>query len=179
MGTFGTVEVLSVWIAGWRGKKHTMRRNTFALAGLSGLLAASALVVTNTGGATAAEADCQAGSACVWSEKNYGGTLSAYTNDEKNKCINQDFASAKNNLAQDSQTAMLTYEQPECVEDNKGGGGDQIPPGGFARPTRVGKSLKLLNNPDGSSSSGEAGEGQQSPIDDLINQLPEAPVPAP
>lgn len=148
-----------------------MRRNILAIAGLTGLLAASTLVVANSGGATAAEADCESGSACVWSEKSYDGTVTKYDGSKTNECVNIAFKSAKNNLPQDSQTALLTYQDADCVEANGGAGGDQIPPGGFARPDRASKSLKLLKNPKGESSSGDAGKGQQNPIDDLINQI--------
>jgi hypothetical protein len=126
------------------------------------MLAGSGIFAGLTGLPATAEgqADCPADSVCSWAEGNYAGARQDYGADAVNKCSDGAFGSVKNNFKQDSQVSLLVYSDAACA----GEAADSIPPGGFARGSRAGKSLKLQQNADGSSSSGDAGqpsEGQE------------------
>lgn len=138
------------------------------------LVGSGLLVAATDTPASAQQQDCPEDSVCAWAEPNYGGERTDYGESSVNKCENAAFGSVKNNMSQDSQINLLIYSEGDCA----GEAADSIPPGGFARGTRSGKSLKLQQNPKGESSSGEAGkpgEGQKGPLDDILGGLPRPP----
>lgn len=148
-------------------------RRSFVTLTVSAMLAGGGLFagLTSLPATAEGQADCPVDNICSWAEANYQGARTDSGADKINTCVDGAFGSVKNNFKQDSQVSLLIYAEGACA----GNAADSIPPGGFARGSRSGKSLKPQQNADGSNSgddAGKPGEGQQP----LLPGLPGLPA---